>query len=280
MKRYFRTEAHNKAGVVVKNTFLEVHPFDVWSLDIIFDVKFQCWLSRACQVGDHIPSLHDWCGNLVPVFFFCISWSSQPRRRQLSEPAGNSEPASLMASCIHPVNKGVLHSSCEHWDTFQDWCATDHYTVIANVFSAAFYMTFIWFVDSQGGWCHGNLLLNVSFQVKIYTSVEADEAGCKLLESLISKVAEVDAGSVKQLIIDFCKIIAHNDVSFIKKTIDEKSSHLVEGGVAFCVFFSQGFAVGVEDVNVVSAATEAREQSIGFIWSGCLWKWSGRGQAT
>lgn len=105
----------------------------------------------------------------------------------------------------------------------------------------------------------------MSFQVKIYTSVEADEAGCKLLESLISKVAEVDAGSVKQLIIDFCKIIAHNDVSFIKKTIDEKSSHLVEGGVAFCVFFSQGFAVGVEDVNVVSAATEAREQSIGFI---------------
>lgn len=150
MKRYFRTEAHNKAGVVVKNTFLEVHPFDVWSLDIIFDVKFQCWLSRACQVGDHIPSLHDWCGNLVPVFFFCISWSSQPRRRQLSEPAGNSEPASLMASCIHPVNKGVLHSSCEHWDTFQDWCATDHYTVIANVFSASFYMTFIWFVDSPG----------------------------------------------------------------------------------------------------------------------------------
>ena len=80
-------------------------------------------------------------------------------------------------------------------------------------------------------------MLNVSFQVKIYTSVEADEAGCKLLESLISKVAEVDAGSVKQLIIDFCKIIAHNDVSFIKKTIDEKSSHLVEGGVAFFVFF-------------------------------------------
>eukprot|EP00434_Breviolum_minutum_P007884 symbB.v1.2.006956.t1/scaffold416.1/size293898/15 len=34
MNRYFRTEAHNKAGVVVKNTFLEV--------------------------GDHIPSLHDW----------------------------------------------------------------------------------------------------------------------------------------------------------------------------------------------------------------------------
>lgn len=70
MKRYFRTEAHNKAGVVVKNTFLEVHPSDVWSLDIIFDVKFQCWLSRACQVGDHIPSLHDWCGNLVQSFFF------------------------------------------------------------------------------------------------------------------------------------------------------------------------------------------------------------------
>jgi len=33
----------------------------------------------------------------------------------------------------------------------------------------------------------------------------------------------------------------------------------------FAFFFSQGFAVGVEDVNVVSAATEAREQSIGFI---------------
>ena len=84
-------------------------------------------------------------------------------------------------------------------------------------------------------------MLNVSFQVKIYTSVEADEAGCKLLESLISKVAEVDAGSVKQLIIDFCKIIAHNDVSFIQKTIDEKSSHLVEGGVElrFSFFFSR-----------------------------------------
>ena len=50
--------------------------------------------------------------------------------------------------------------------------------------------------------------LNVSFQVKIYTSVEADEVGCKLLESLISKVAEVDAGSIKQLMIDFCKIIS------------------------------------------------------------------------
>ena len=47
--------------------------------------------------------------------------------------------------------------------------------------------------------------------------MEADEAGCKLLESSISKVAEVDAGSIKQSIIDFCKIIAYNDVSFIKK---------------------------------------------------------------
>lgn len=56
--------------------------------------------------------------------------------------------------------------------------------------------------------------------MKIYTSVEADEVGCKLSESLISKVAEVDAGSIKQLMIDFCKIISHNDdkdVSFIKQ---------------------------------------------------------------
>ena len=44
--------------------------------------------------------------------------------------------------------------------------------------------------------------------------------GAKLLESLISKVAEVDvARSIKQLIIDFSKSIVHNDVSFIKKRV-------------------------------------------------------------
>ena len=95
-------------------------------------------------MGDHIPSLHDWCGNLVPVVFFASHEAhSQGEGNCQSLLGTQSLQASWLekhfllidrrACCIHPVNIET------HFNTGALLITTP---LEVNVFSAAFYIDF------------------------------------------------------------------------------------------------------------------------------------------